>query len=808
MSQPETNNLQRKLTLQRLAMRAETLWQILQRPLVVTLLGIALIQSGLLQQLPTPLPLLVILALCGLLLYTLRDLAKLRGLSNLAVLRKLENHNGLRHREASSVDDAIAPESTGGEIWEEHLSRKLSALTNLKVAAPKSNWRSFDPRALRLPAALAFIAALFLGSGDFLSNIQNAATLQAAVPPKPVQLDAWLKPPAYTGKAPLLLTSPAMVEKLKAQPEILTPENGVLNLRVQGTKDARIEFFSPGSADKKIDLAGVKTEKTEDGLTADIKLDRPVTIRVSNGDQELAKYPISLIADEAPKIEFAEDPKPAEQSKLAVKWHATDDYGVKSVTAEISLADEQADGTGFEGNGVFLYEAPEFKVALKKPGAKDDTETTTADLTGHAWAGLFVEMVLTATDGAGHKTSTPPKRFKLPERDFIKPLAQALQEQRKKFILAPEAAADASTMIGAMLLYPVDIADASGLILNLSAMNNRLVSASAPEDVVAITKDIWPLILAVENGKLDDVRAELKELAQQLQQALREGAPQDKIDELTRRMRQAMDKLMSQLQKQGKKQMQQGQNQQGKQVSPKDLQSMMDELERMMKEGSKDSAEQLLSELDKLLQNLQPGQGQQADGQGDGGMQEQMDALGQMMGKQRRLMDETQRLGQQGEGKDGQGLGDKQKGLKDQLGKLGEGQQDNPGSQSLNDAGKNMGKAEGALRNGDKREALRQQNEALKKMMEGMGKLAQEMKKQGQGDRQANGQRGKNNDDPLGRPRATHDPGVEANRNLVPSELAMKRAREILEELRSKAGEQGLDAETKAYIDRLIKEQF
>ena len=29
-------------------------------------------------------------------------------------------------------------------------------------------------------------------------------------------MDAWLKPPAYTAKAPILLTSPAMVEKLKA----------------------------------------------------------------------------------------------------------------------------------------------------------------------------------------------------------------------------------------------------------------------------------------------------------------------------------------------------------------------------------------------------------------------------------------------------------------------------------------------------------------------------------------------------------------------------------------------------------------
>jgi len=36
----------------------------------------------------------------------------------------------------------------------------------------------------------------------------------------------------------------------------------------------------------------------------------------------------------------------------------------------------------------------------------------------------------------------------------------------------------------------------------------------------------------------------------------------------------------------------------------------------------------------------------------------------------------------------------------------------------------------------------------------------------------------------------------------------MKRAREILEELRTRANEEGLDEESKSYIDRLLKEKF
>jgi uncharacterized protein (TIGR02302 family) len=661
--------------------------------------------------------------------------------------------------------------------------------------------------ALRVPAALALLAAFFLGSGDLSANFQNALALTAPIPPKPVVLDAWLKPPGYTGKPPLLLTSPAMQEKLKQESELSIPENSILNLRIGNAAAPHLEAFGPGS-DAALKLASVKTEKNDQGFTADVKLDRPALIKVMDGEKELAAYNFSVIPDAAPKIDFVEDPKSADLGKLAVKWKASDDYGVKSVSAEISLADEQESGTGFESNGVFLYDPPAFKVALKKPGAKEDEETTTADLSGHAWAGLFVEMVLTAEDGAGHKTATSPRRFKLPERQFIRPLAQALVEQRKKIILVPEAAQDVSTMLDALLTYPVDIRDNSGLIVNLANLKARTADASSPDEVVDVVKDFWPVILAVEEGHLTDLRAELKNLKDQLQQALREGAPQEKIDELMRRMREAMNKLMDQMQKEGEKRQADGlDQQQGPTMTPEELQKMLDDIGELNKQGNKDAAEQLLSQLDQLLQNMQPG-GKSMSRNGKPGGRDQMDALSGLMGKQRKLMDETQRMGRDGKDGQGQGLADKQKQLRDQLGKLGQGMGSGEGGDSLGGAGKNMDGAEQSLRGNQRDEALRQQNQALRKMLEGMGKLAEQMKKDGQGNMGANGQRGNGQDDPLGRPRATHDPSVGPNKNLVPSELAMKRAREILEELRTRANEEGLDEESKGYIDRLLKEKF
>ncbi len=796
-------SLQTKIRLQRLALFWEKLWAALHWPLIAAAALVAVLASGILNNLSRPLPLIIVAALGLALLYSLRSLTRLQNPTRLQAMRKLEVNSDLQHRETSSLEDQLAAESSNSEIWEEHKRRGLAALAHVKLAAPQSQWRVFDPRALKLPALLTALVALVLGTGDLNSNFKQAFNFSNPVVAKPVVLDAWLKAPAYTGKAPLLLSSPAMVEKLKTQTEILTPNNAVLNVHIQNAAKPHVDVFALGET-KPVALANVKSESNDQGFQSELTLDRPVTIKVMDGETELASYPLSLIADEAPKISIVGEPKAQGLGQLEVKWNASDDYGIKNVTAEISLADEQDGGTGFEGNGIFLYDPPVFKITLQHPNAKSLDQTSTADLAGHAWAGFYAEIVLTATDGAGHAVSTPAIRFKMPERDFSKSLAQALVEQRKKLILSPDAAPDVSTILSSLLIYPTDIKGQEGLLLNLVNIKARTVGATGTDDVVSVVQDLWPLIVQIEDGHLTDLRAEIEALKQQLENALRDKAPPEKIDELMRKMREAMNKLMDQLQKQSADGSQKPQN--GKGISPEDLQKMMDKIEQLSKNGSKDAAAQMLAELNKLLQSLKPGQsGQAGKGEkGKGGDQEQMDALSDLMNKQQKLMDETQRMGQDGKGQDGKGLGDKQQGLKDQAEKLGQGMGNGPGD-ALGEAGKSMGDAKGALEGGGKDDALRAQGEAMKRLQEGASKLAEKMAQSGQDGE--DGQAGNRQDnDPLGRPKSgASRPDFSKGKNAVPSELAIRRAREILEKLRERSNEQGLDDTTKAYIDRLLK---
>ena len=96
----------------------------------------------------------------------------------------------------------------------------------------------------------------------------------------------------------------------------------------------------------------------------------------------------------------------------------------------------------------------------------------------------------------------------------------------------------------------------------------------------------------------------------------------------------------------------------------------------------------------------------------------------------------------------------------------------------------------------------------MRNMLQGMGKLAEKMGKDGnsgkpQGD--AKGQGNGRNSDPLGRPQGPRRPNLGPDQNIVPADIARRRAREILEELRGRANEQGLDNETKGYINGLLK---
>jgi uncharacterized protein (TIGR02302 family) len=842
----QATRFSRKVTLQRLAMLWERLWQALYWPLIAAGITIAVLASGVLQSLPlwarfASLGLLGILCVASL-----YDLARL-AVSGLMpgewhAMRRIEQEAGLTHRTVSSSGEDLVPElgdETTRALWLEHKRRQLSKLDNVPVSPPRSAWRAFDPRALRVPVALAALASFVLGAGDVTSNLKDAVTITTPPPPVTVAIDAWLRPPGYTGKPPLLMTSPAMKEKLAQGLSVAIPVNSTLTARVTGAAAPTVVFQTSATDATPVKDITAKTKASETGFSAEAKITANTVIRILDGEKELAAWPVEIIADQPPTIAITKPPAPEKLGALALNWEATDDYGVKSITSEIGLADEQDGGIGFEGNGPFLFDPPKFPVAMKKPNAKKDAGKATQDMTAHPWAGLNVEIVLTAKDAAGQTTATQPVQVKLPERTFFRPLAKALIEQRKRLILSPDNASDVALLFRTLLKYPVGLIERSGHQIRLASISSALANSGDNDEIIVAINDLWQLAVEIEDGSLADAKAELAELKKLLEEALRNGASPEEIKRLMDKMREAMNRYLDEMRKQAEKNMQAGREmpRSDREVSRQDLQRMMDEIEKLSKDGARDMAQQLLDELDQMLQNLQPG-GRREAGQPGDELGEMMDQLSDLMRQQQRLMDQTQRMqqgeqGEQGEGQQGEngqgqngqgqmgengqgqmgrggqtpgGLADRQGQLRDLLDRLQrELGGDAPGD--MGEAGRQMQGAEESLRGGDRDNALRQQRDALNALRNGARQLAQRMQERGQGQARNQGRDGEagGEDDPLGRPRATRNPDEGPEKDMLPTDLAIRKAREILEMLRSRANEQGLTETERGYIDRLLR---
>lgn len=825
-----------KIARQRFLLGLERLWRAAQLSLLAAGIAFAAVASGLLLKLPQLAQALLLIVGLLAFLATLVPLARLRWPTAREAMRHVERHQALNHRRLSSVKDEVAAELShpaADALWDEHKRRQLAGLDRLRLKWPQSHWREFDPRALRLPVVMAALAAFFLGSNDPLANLRESARLAPATPAIPLTLDAWLKPPPYTGRPPLLLTSPQLQQKLAEGGTIDIPENAAFTMRLSGAGAPAVSFLAADGAKPLADV-GVKTAESSSAFTAEARIGRPLTIVVSDGGSVLARWPIATIPDQPPTVQLTGKPEGDRRGNIAFKWRAADDYGLKKLGAAIELADEQEGGMGFDSNGVFLYDPPALRMVLKRGNAREETGTSRFDLASHPWAGLMVKLALTATDGAGQTAGAPPRVFKMPERVFVKPLPRALIEQRRQLILYPERAIHVGRLIDTMALYPKGLVEQSAPVAAMGAIASRLRNAAGYDDVKLAVGELWDLAVALEEGGLADARAELQALKDELEKALKEGAPPERIAELMKRLREAMNRYLDAMREEAERRLQNGElqpqdrQQQGRQITRQDLEKMFDALEELSKGGANDMAQQLLEELNQLLQNLEPGQSRDSAG-GQGDMEQMMQGLGDLMRRQQKLMDETQRLpgqdgeqqngeqfgqgGQGGQGSDGQdpnGSGDlseRQKELRRMLDQL-RGRSQGQMPDKLGEAGENMDGAADSLADGDRESALEQQGEALDNLRQGARELAGRLREQGQGEAEGQARDGEGRggeDDPLGRPRATRNPDDGPRQDMVPTERSLQRAREILETLRAKANERGLGDSEKAYIDRLLR---
>jgi uncharacterized protein (TIGR02302 family) len=765
-------------------------------------------------------------------------------------LSRLDRGTGIRHRPATALTDTLATQDPVAlALWQAQRERTLASLKRIRAGLPSPRLVIHDPWALRALVIVMMVATYVAAGDERAMRVASAFDWNGVLAPANVRVDAWVTPPNYTGKPPIILSATNREAAAVDSAPLAVPAGSTLLVRSSGgsidvvvgggvTEVAPNEQAPQGTNERHFKIAG----------------DGTAHVRAPAG-QPLWKF--AAIPDRAPTISLAKDPERQARGSLQMSYKLEDDYGVTEARAQFVARPGDAKESGREPSKDTtkraeprpLFDAPQFALVLPNARTRNGVGQTVKDLSEDPYAGADVTLTLTAKDEAGNEGRSEPFNMRLPERLFTKPLARALIEQRRILALDANQNAQVYAALDALMIAPELFTPEAGYYLGLYSVARQLEAAHTDDAKREVVASLWALAVTIEDGNISDVDKALRAAQEALKQALDRGATDEEIKKLTENLRAALDNFLRQLAEQlrnNPQQLARPLDPNTRMLSQQDLKNMIDRMERMSRSGDKDAAKQLLEQLQQMLENLQMAQPGQS---GDNEMEQALNELGDMIRKQQQLRDKTFKQGQDSRrdrmrGKQGdqsmgdlqqdqQGLRDRLKKLQDELARRGmgpsqrgeKGQQGEQGQQGqgeqgdqgdgedgLEQADSAMGDASGRLGEGNADGAVDSQGRALEALRKGAQSLAEAMQ-QGDGDQPGDGpgnragrqQGAANGTDPLGRP-MRHNEFTDDFSVKIPGEIDVQRVRRILEELRRRLADPARPQIELDYIERLLKD--
>ncbi len=801
-------------------------------------------------------------------------------------IRRLERVSGLPHRPASSYEDTLtasADDPATRAIWIAHRSRMGALLRRLRPGNPAPRTDRFDPYAVRGLAVLALLLGGVLAGPALHDRLSRPFRLGIPDRLAEARLDAWVTPPAYTNLPPLMLADGANPIGMKAtladkgagkdssRPH-LVPEGSTVIVRAVGLGTMALKLIVPGADPKKPDVIAAETKSGgQEVQEVRYEVMAPVSVDVMAGETKIATWQLDVTPDQPPKIALTKKMEVTSRGSLKLTYKVEDDYGVASGEVKLEKAPKPTDPkTAWaqakppSGPRPPLERPPQLPLKLPQASAKEGEAATYLELASHPWAGMRVKMTLVAKDVAGKIGKSETMELVLPERQFKKPLARAVVEQRRKLIDDARYRDQVENALGALTMAPEGFIDDARVYLGLRTVYHRLGNDQSNDAVRTSIPQLWQIALRIEDGDLSDAERRLREAQDKLAKAIEEGASEEEIAKLMAELREAFNDYARQMAEQRKNDgnQQGGNDENSQELSQEEIDEMMKNLEEMAKSGSKEEAMKMLADIQDLMERMQSGQMSQEQAQENKELMKMTEELSEMLGEQQQLMDDTfaeQRNGEEQEGgqqqpgrsgkqqrggqksgqsqrgqrgqnqpgqegqdgeegqdgnelgqgnergRQGQGkgrLGERQKALKERLSKLQEEmrQKRAGAADKLGDATDAMENAERALGDNELGDALEQQAQALDQMRQSAQQMMEQMMANSP---QRNGRRGDSRD-PLGRPQKTQGPDLGTSVK-VPGEIDRQKAREILEELRRRLGEATRPPSELDYLERLEK---
>ena len=227
-------------------------------------------------------------------------------------------------------------------LWHAHVARALAAARAFKAGWPSPRLvgaRSLcaaRPRAHRRASPPSLPPAASAGSAS-----PAAFDWQGVVLPANFRVDAWVTPPPYTGKPPVILAGihPGEMARIDSEPPTADRRAGRQHPGRARHRQARPRRRRQRRRDARSNAGGASPESAprSTASTSPPPARRPCA---ALGDD--LTWAFNAIPDKPPTIALAKDPEQQARGSLLLSYQLEDDYGVTEAHATFARKDEPA----------------------------------------------------------------------------------------------------------------------------------------------------------------------------------------------------------------------------------------------------------------------------------------------------------------------------------------------------------------------------------------------------------------------------------------------------------------------------------
>ena len=268
-------------------------------------------------------------------LAALYPLARFRWPTREEALSRLDRGTGIRHRPATALTDTLSNKDPIAQaLWREQRERTLASIKRIRAGLPSPRLPIHDPWALRALVMVMLVAAYFAAGDERMLRIAAAFDWNGVLAPANVRVDAWVTPPVYTGKPPVILSANRDAASPDSGAPLPVPSGSTLLVRSSG---GTIDVVVGGGVTEV--APSEQAPKGTNERHFKIAADGTAHVRAPAG-QPLWRF--AATPDRAPTISLAKDPERQARGSLQMSYKLEDDYGVTEARAQFAARNADA----------------------------------------------------------------------------------------------------------------------------------------------------------------------------------------------------------------------------------------------------------------------------------------------------------------------------------------------------------------------------------------------------------------------------------------------------------------------------------